>query len=189
MAENNPLTNNLDHELLDGRVIFLEDNVDTDSVNKVMKELMVLQKRNKRKPIHLMINSPGGSIYDMFALYDAIQTSKCPVHTYAFGMAMSAAAIILLSGTKGCRYASENSRIMLHELSEWTESDTRERFSDSKVRIEESDKLMKMILNVIRKHTKIQVTDTELLKRLEKDLYISSHTAKEMGVIDHVIRN
>ncbi|MDP2692234.1 MAG: ATP-dependent Clp protease proteolytic subunit [bacterium] len=190
MGENlNPLTNQLDAELLDNRVIFLEGEIDTESVNKIIKQLIILQHRNKKKPVHLMINSPGGSVYDMFALYDAIQTSDAPIHTYAWGSTMSAAAIILLSGTSGCRHASENSRIMLHEISDWIEQDSVERFSESKTRLEESKKLMEMILKIVRKHTKIKKSDEQLLKEFEKDVYISAVLAKELGIVDHVIRN
>lgn len=182
MAENyNSINQNyLEVELLEDRTLFLDGEINIESVGKLMKQITILQTRGKtrKRPIKLCINSPGGSIYDMLALYDTIRTSPCPIHTYVTGTAMSAAAFILMAGHK--RYAYQNSRIMIHELSLFKDGYTT--FTDLRVEQEENAQLMKVLTNILKTHSKLKVIES-------KDLYISSTIALSLGIIDEIIKN
>jgi ATP-dependent Clp protease protease subunit len=96
------------------RRIFLFDDIDNMPIGLVIKALYVMEQESPSKPIQLFVGSYGGCEYDMFALYDTIQTIKTPVHTIAIGKCMSAAPLLVCCGKKGHRYASPNTFFMVH---------------------------------------------------------------------------
>src|SRR4051812_35255098 len=101
--------------LLENRVIFLQGEIYDGNANELVMKLLYLQSENRRKDIHFYINSPGGSVTATLAIYDTMQMISCPVATYCVGQAASGAAVLLLGGTKGKRFALPNSRVMLHQ--------------------------------------------------------------------------
>lgn len=101
--------------LLKDRIIFLGEEVDQASANVIVAELLFLEAEDPDKEIYLYINSPGGSITAGMAIYDTINYIKCPVSTICIGMAASMGAVLLASGTKGKRYATPNSEILIHQ--------------------------------------------------------------------------
>ena len=101
--------------LLKDRIIFLGEEVDQASANVIVAELLFLEAEDPEKEIYLYINSPGGSITAGMAIYDTINYIKCPVSTICIGMAASMGAVLLASGTKGKRYATPNSEILIHQ--------------------------------------------------------------------------
>lgn len=191
MAEDfNTISQNyLEVELLEDRTLFLDGEINIETVGKLLKQLLILQTRGKTKkqPIKLYINSPGGSVYDMLAVYDAIRSSPCEIHTIVTGTAMSAAAFILISGHK--RYAYENSKIMLHELS--TYKDGYVKFSDLQIEQQENQDLMDTLYKILRKHTKFKdqggKKEHDYMPDLYKDMYLSATTALKWGLIDYII--
>ncbi|MDH3190477.1 MAG: ATP-dependent Clp protease proteolytic subunit, partial [Acidimicrobiia bacterium] len=101
--------------LLKDRIIFLGTPIDDTIANLIMAQLLHLESEDPDKDIFLYINSPGGSITSLFAIYDTIQYIKPDVNTVCMGMAASAAAVILAGGTQGKRFALPHARIMLHQ--------------------------------------------------------------------------
>jgi ATP-dependent Clp protease, protease subunit len=103
--------------LLQQRIVFLGTPVNDDVANVVMAQLLHLESEDPDKDIAIYINSPGGSITALFAIYDTMEFIKCDVQTICMGQAASAAAVLLASGTKGKRLALPNSRVLLHQPS------------------------------------------------------------------------
>ena len=111
----------------DERMFYLSDGIDNISLGKMCFHLLYLlkiddrkeneQKNYQRQPINIFINSFGGSVYDMWALIDIIESSKTPIHTYCSGYAMSAGFMIFLAGHK--RFVTKHATLMCHQLSMW----------------------------------------------------------------------
>src|SRR3989449_2465104 len=101
--------------LLKERLIFLGTPIEDQVANLVMAQLLHLESEDPEKDINLYINSPGGDITSLFAIYDTMQYIKPDVSTIVMGQAASAAAVLVLAGTKGKRYALPHSRILLHQ--------------------------------------------------------------------------
>ena len=103
--------------LLTDRIIFLGTEIDDGVANVVIAQLLHLQSESQDSPIHLYINSPGGSITALLAVYDTIQYIKPTVATFCLGQAASAAAVLLAAGTPGNRHVLEHARVLLHQPS------------------------------------------------------------------------
>ena len=101
--------------LLEDRIVFLNGEVNAQSANLVVAQLIYLEAKDPNKDISLYINSPGGTVTDGFAIYDTMQYIKCDVSTICVGMAASMGAFLLSAGAKGKRYALSNSEIMIHQ--------------------------------------------------------------------------
>ena len=101
--------------LLKDRIIFLGTPIDDNVANLIMAQLLHLESEDPEKDISLYINSPGGSITSLFAIYDTMNYISAPVSTVCMGMAASAAAVILAGGAAGKRYALPHARIMMHQ--------------------------------------------------------------------------
>lgn len=101
--------------LLGHRVVFLGRPVDDETANLIVAQLLHLESEDPDKPIHLYINSPGGSMDAMFAIYDSMQHVRPAVETTCIGMAASAAALILAGGEEGGRSILPHGRVMIHQ--------------------------------------------------------------------------
>ena len=100
--------------LLKDNIIFLGDEVNDDTANIIIAQLLFLEKENPEKDIHFYINSPGGSVYAGLAIYDAMQLSSCNISTVCIGKAASMGAVLLAGGTKGKRFILPNSLIITY---------------------------------------------------------------------------
>ena len=133
-------------------------------------------------PIHLHINSPGGSIFSGLSLVDTIERCSVPVHTYVDGSAASAATLISCSGTKGKRFISKNSFMLIHQpYMEW--AGKRDEFLDE---IENQEKIFKKIKELYMKNCKFK-SNKELTKLLDRELWLNSERAIELGLVDRII--
>lgn len=101
--------------LLEDRVIFLGEGIDSAVANTVIAQLLFLEKADPKAPITLYVNSPGGHVTAGLAIYDTMQYIKCPVNTVAMGLAASMGSIILAGGESGKRYALPHAEIMIHQ--------------------------------------------------------------------------
>ncbi|HUS26478.1 MAG TPA: ATP-dependent Clp protease proteolytic subunit [Nevskiaceae bacterium] len=167
--------------LLKDRIIFLGDAVDPHSANIVVAQLLFLDNQDSKKDIYLYINSPGGTVYDALAIYDTINYIKADVQTLVIGMAASAAAFLLSSGTKGKRFALPHSRVMIHQPS----SGTRGKVTDQEIDLRESLHLKKMLEGIMAKNTG-QKPD-KIHADMERDYYMGADEAKKYGIVDKVI--
>ncbi len=167
--------------LLKDRIIFLGTDVNAHTANLIVAQLLFLQAEDAKKDIYLYINSPGGSVYDALAIYDTIQYIKPDVQTISIGLAASAAAFLLSSGTKGKRYALPHSRIMIHQPS----SGTRGKVTDQEIDLREALYIKKLLEETMAKNTNQK--PKKIHEDMERDYYMSAAEAKDYGIIDGVI--
>lgn len=167
--------------LLNERIIFLGDEVNEATANTVVAQLLHLAYADPKKDIKLYINSPGGSIYDGFAIYDTIQYIKPDVQTIGIGLQASMGAFLLSSGTKGKRFVLPNSRIMIHQPS----SGTQGKITDQEISLREGIYLKQRLNEILAKNTGQKLAKIE--KDADRDFWMSSKEAKEYGLVDEVI--
>ena len=167
--------------LLKDRIIFLGTPIDDNIANLTMAQLLHLESDDPDKDIFLYINSPGGSITSLIAIYDTMQYIKPDVNTVCMGMAASAAAVILAGGAEGKRFALPHARVMLHQPHGGTQGQA----SDIEIQARLIVQMREQLNEILAEHTgqsldKIS-TDTE------RDYWMLADEAKEYGVIDGVL--
>ena len=167
--------------LLKERIIFLGEEVNEQTANIVVAQLIHLAYEDPKKDIKLYINSPGGSVYDGMAIYDTIQFITPDVQTIGIGLQASMGAFLLSSGTKGKRFALPNSRIMIHQPS----SGTQGKITDQEITLREGLFLKQRLNEILAKNTGQKLSKVE--KDAERDFWMSSEEAKKYGLIDDVI--
>ena len=167
--------------LLKERVIFLGDEVNEQTANLVVAQLLHLAYEDPKSDIKLYINSPGGSVYDGFAIYDTIQYIRPDVQTIGIGLQASMGAFLLSSGTKGKRFALQNSRIMIHQPS----SGTKGKITDQEIMLNEGIYLKKVLNKILAKNTGQALAKIE--KDVDRDFWMSATEAKKYGIIDGVL--
>lgn len=167
--------------LLKDRIIFLGEDVNPHTANLVVAQMLFLDNQAPGQPIHFYINSPGGSVYDAFAMYDTMQFVKSPVHTYGIGVQASAAAFLLSSGEKGKRFILPHSTVMIHQPS----SGTRGKVTDQEIDLKESLRLKKVLENIVAKNT--GQTAKKVHEDMERDYWMDATEAKNYGIVDQVI--
>lgn len=168
--------------LLLDRIVYLGTEVNSVSANMIIGQLLFLDKQSQ-EPIHLYINSPGGSVYDGLGIYDIIQMIECPVYTYCVGLAASMGSLLLSAGHKNHRYALANSRIMIHQPL----GGARGQASDIQIQAKEIQDLKHKLYGIYEYHssTNLKISDYEI--HCDRDNYLSPEKAKELGLIDHII--
>jgi len=167
--------------LLQERIIFLGNEIEDNIANVVMAQMLHLDAEDPEKDIQLYINSPGGAITSALAIYDTMQFIKSPVSSICIGQAASAAAVLLLAGEKGKRFALPNSRVLLHQPSGGVQGTS----MDVEIQTREMVRLRKVLNEIIAKHTGQDIKKIE--KDTERDFILSAEEAKEYGIIDEVI--
>ena len=139
--------------LLNDRVVFLGGEVDQETANLIVAQLVHLESDDPDKDIHLYINSPGGSVYDGLAIYDTMQFIRPDVQTICYGVAMSMGSLLLAGGAKGKRMALPNSRILIHQPSGGFQGQT----SDIEIHAREVLALRARVDEIYAKHTEQSV--------------------------------
>jgi ATP-dependent Clp protease protease subunit len=167
--------------LLQERIIFLGNEIEDNIANVVMAQLLHLDAEDPEKDIQLYINSPGGAITSALAIYDTMQFIKSPVSSICIGQAASAAAVLLLAGEKGKRFALPNSRVLLHQPSGGVQGTS----MDVEIQTREMVRLRKVLNEIIAKHTGQDIK--KIAKDTERDFILSAQEAKEYGIVDEVI--
>ena len=166
--------------LLNERIIFLGTPIDDTVANLVMAQLLHLESEDPEKDIQLYINSPGGSVTALLAIYDAIQYVRPDVSTLCYGIAMSAGSLILTGGTKGKRYTLPNSRMLIHQPSSGFQGQS----TDIQIHAKESLALRRRMEEIYAEHTGRPVA--EISDALERDRFFTPEEALEYGMIDRV---
>ncbi|MGA0830019.1 MAG: ATP-dependent Clp protease proteolytic subunit [Nitriliruptoraceae bacterium] len=167
--------------LLQQRIVFLGTPVTDEVANVVMAQLLHLESEDPDKDIAIYINSPGGSITALFAIYDTMQFIKCDVQTICMGQAASAAAVLLASGTKGKRLALPNSRVLLHQPSGGAEGQS----VDIEIQAAEILRMRDLLDGILAEKTG-QTVD-RIRSDTDRDFILNADQAKEYGLIDAVI--
>jgi len=167
--------------LLKERVVFLVGEVNDQTANLVIAQLLFLESENPEKDISLYINSPGGSVSAGLAIYDTMQFIKPDVSTLCMGMAASMGAFLLAAGTKDKRFSLPNSRVMIHQPL----GGARGQASDIEIQAREILYLRERLNKILSDRTG-QTIET-IAKDTDRDNFMSADQAKEYGLIDQVI--
>lgn len=174
---------NLEQSLYKARKIFLWSDVNDESAKAVVTRLLSLDIDNHEEEIVLYINSPGGSVHDGMAIYDAMLAIKAPVSTVCMGMAMSMGSFLLAAGEPGRRFAWPHARIMIHQpLIMGTVTGTA---TDLDIRAKETIRLREELNGLYAEHTGQDVE--KIAKDTDRDFFMSAAEAKKYGLIDDVI--
>lgn len=167
--------------LLREHIIFLGGPIDDNVANIVIAQLLFLQSENPKKDISLYINSPGGSVSATLAMIDTINHIKNDVSTICVGMAASGGAWLLSAGTKGKRYALQNSEVMIHQPLGGVEGQA----TDIEITARHIIATRKRLAEMMAKNT--GQTVERVHKDIERDLFMSADEAKKYGLIDKVL--
>ena len=167
--------------LLKERIIFLGDEVNDQTANIVVAQLLHLAYEDPKADISLYINSPGGSVYDGLAIYDTMQFIKPDVVTYCMGQAASMGAFLLNAGAKGKRYCLENARVMIHQPL----GGFRGQASDIEIHAREILFIKERLNRLMAEHSG---QDFEKVARdTDRDNFMTAEQAKEYGLVDQVL--
>jgi len=167
--------------LLKDRIVYLGTQVVNVSANLIVGQLLFLDSDNSEKPIHLYINSPGGSVTAGMSIYDTMQFIKPDVSTMCIGQACSMGAFLLNAGTKGKRFCLPNSRVMIHQPSGGAQGQA----SDIHIQAQEILKIRARLNELMAFHSGQPIDKIEL--DTERDNFMSAQQAKDYGLIDSVI--
>jgi len=167
--------------LLNDRVVFLGGEVDEDTANLIVAQLVHLESDDPDKDIHLYINSPGGSIYAGMAIYDTMQFIRPDVQTICYGIAMSMGSMLLAGGAPGKRLSLPNSRILIHQPSGGYQGQS----SDIEIHAREVLALRARVDEIYAKHTGQELDRVHA--DMERDRYFTGAEAVAYGLVDRVI--
>lgn len=167
--------------LMMDRIIFLGTQVDDYSANVIQAQLLYLDNNDPGKDVNLYINSPGGSVYAGLGIYDTMQYINSDVATICTGMAASMAAVLLVAGEKGKRFALKHSRVMIHQPMGGAQGQA----SDIEITAREILKLKHELYSIIADHSGQPLEKVE--RDSDRDYWMTSEEAKEYGMIDQVL--
>ena len=167
--------------LLQQRIVFLGTPVNDEISNVVMAQLLHLESEDPDKDIAIYINSPGGSITALFAIYDTMEYIKCDVQTICMGQAASAAAVLLAAGTPGKRFALPHSRVLLHQPSGGAEGQS----VDIEIQAREILRMRDLLTEILAEKTG-QTVDKIALDT-DRDFILDADGAKDYGLVDEII--
>lgn len=167
--------------LMMDRVIFLGTDVNDYTANVIQAQLLYLDSTDPGKDVSIYINSPGGSVYAGLGIYDTMQYISSDVTTICTGMAASMAAVLLVSGAAGKRFALKHSRVMIHQPMGGAQGQA----SDIEITAREIQKLKKELYTIIADHSGQPFEKVE--RDSDRDYWMTSFEAKEYGMIDDLL--
>ncbi|KAG7200286.1 hypothetical protein KM043_017752 [Ampulex compressa] len=167
--------------LLKERIICLMGPINDNVSSVVVAQLLFLQSQSSKNPIHMYINSPGGSVTAGLGIYDTMQYVVPPVATWCVGQACSMASLLLAAGEKGMRHSLPNARVMMHQPSGGVQGQA----TDIEIQAREILKMKQQINNLFVTHTGVALEKIE--QSMERDNYMSPTEAKEFGIIDKIL--
>jgi len=167
--------------ILKDRVIFLNDEIDDQTGNAVVAQLLFLESQDPDSDIYMYISSNGGIVTAGLAIYDTMQYIKPDINTICVGQAYSMAAVLLAAGTKGKRSALTHSRVMIHQPLGGFQGQA----SDIEIQANEIMKMKDLLYKIIAKHT--GQTKAKITKDSDRDFYMYAEEAKKYGLIDQIL--
>ena len=167
--------------LMMDRIIFLGTQIDDYTANVIQAQLLYLDSSDPGKDVSIYFNSPGGSVYAGLGIYDTMQYIQSDVSTICTGMAASMAAVLMVAGEKGTRYALKHSRIMIHQPLGGVQGQA----ADIEITAREILKLKKELYTIISNHSGQPIEKIE--KDSDRDYWMTSAEAVEYGMIDKVL--
>ncbi len=169
--------------LMMDRIIFLGTDVNDYTANVIQAQLLYLDSAEPGKDVSIYINSPGGSVYAGLGIYDTMQYISSDVTTICTGMAASMAAVLLVSGEKGKRFALKHSRVMIHQPMGGAQGQA----SDIEITAREIQKLKKELYQIIADHSGQPFEKVE--RDSDRDYWMTAEEALEYGMIDRILVN
>ncbi len=176
-------TTSLLGKLLKERIILLGTAVDEHVANIIMAQLLHLESEDPDKDISLYINSPGGEITGLFAIYDTMQFIKPDISTICMGQAASAAAVILAAGEKGKRFILPHARVLIHQPHGGAQGQA----VDIQIQAKEITRMRETLDEILAHHS--GQTVEKVSKDTDRDFIMGANEAKEYGIVDEVITN
>lgn len=167
--------------LMMDRIIFLGTEVNDYTANVIQAQLLYLDSADPGKDVSIYINSPGGSVYAGLGIYDTMQYIQSDVTTICTGMAASMAAVLLVSGEKGKRFALKHSRVMIHQPMGGAQGQA----TDMEITVREIKKLKSELYHIIASHSGQPFEKVE--KDSDRDYWMTAEEALEYGMIDRVL--
>jgi ATP-dependent Clp protease protease subunit len=167
--------------LLAERVVFMGGELTDELANVVIAQMLFLEAESPDRDVSLYVNSPGGDVTALFAIYDTMQAVRPDVATWCIGQAASGAAVLLASGAEGKRHALPTARILLHQP--WGSTGQGQSI-DIKIRAEEMVRQRRLMEDILVRHT--GQTAERIHEDLDRDFILDPEAAKAYGVVDHV---
>jgi ATP-dependent Clp protease protease subunit len=167
--------------LLRERIVFLGTPIDDQIANLIVAQLLYLDREDPDKDIHMYINSPGGHIHAGLAIYDTMQAVRPNIHTYCLGMAASFGAVLLCAGTKGMRYALQNSEVMIHQPLGGISGQA----VDMEIEARRILRLRELLNAILAKHTGQDIERIRIDS--DRNFWLTGDQAKEYGLVDEVL--
>jgi ATP-dependent Clp protease protease subunit len=169
--------------LLRDRIVFLGTQVDDQSANLVIAQLLFLEGEDADKPVHLYINSPGGDMTAFFAIHDTMQFLKPPVATLCVGQAASAAAVLLAAGEPGMRATLPNARVLIHQPHGGAQGQS----TDIEIQVREMVEMRDRMVDILVRAT--GKTREEITADIDRDHILRGDAAVAYGLVDDVIES
>lgn len=169
--------------LLEDRIIFVGDEINQQTANVIVAQLLHLANEDPDKDIQLYINSPGGSVYDGLAILDTMNYIKPDVQTIGIGLQASFGAVLLASGTKGKRFVLPNSRVMMHQPHS---SGGGGQITDQEISLKEGVRLKELLTQVMAKATGQKLA--KVRADMERDFWLDANEAVAYGLADEVLK-
>ena len=167
--------------LMMDRIIFLGTQINDYTANVIQAQLLFLDSSEPGKDISIYINSPGGSVYAGYGIYDTMQYISCDISTICTGVAASMASILLVAGTKGKRYALPHSRVMIHQ----TLGGMQGQASDMEIAAREIIKVKKELYTILSNHSGQSFETIE--RDSDRDYWLTASEAEAYGMVDRVL--
>jgi ATP-dependent Clp protease, protease subunit len=167
--------------LLRERIVFLGTALDESVANLIIAQLLHLEGEDMDRPVNLYINSPGGDMTALFAVYDAMQFLGPPVHTVCVGQACSAAAVLLAAGADGHRTALPNARILIHQPHGGAQGQS----TDMEIQVKEMVTMRERMIDILTERT--GQTRERIVTDIDRDYILRGDEAVAYGLVDDVI--
>jgi ATP-dependent Clp protease protease subunit len=168
--------------LLKDRIVFLGTPVDDQVANLIVAQLLHLESEDPDKDINIYINSPGGSVTSLLAIYDTMEFVKPDISTICIGQAASAAAVLLAAGTRGKRFALPHSRILLHQPHGGAEGQS----ADIEIAAKEIMRIRKLLDEILAEKTGQPLE--KISQDTDRDFIMDAYEARDYGLVDEVIQ-
>ena len=164
------------------RIVFLSGDVNEHAISSIITQVISLANASTA-PIHLIVSTYGGSVDEMFSLYDTMKFIPCPIVTVGLGKVMSAGVLLLASGEKGKRLIGKNARIMMHPVSGGSFGNVFEAVND----VRELQRMHALMVDLLVKETTMTKDQVEKVMRPGHDQYITPVEAIKLGIVDKLI--
>jgi ATP-dependent Clp protease protease subunit len=169
--------------LLRERIVFLGTPIDDSVANLLIAQLLHLEGEDMERPISMYINSPGGDMWALFAIYDCMQFLGPPIHTVCVGQAASAAAVLLAAGEPGYRFALPNARVLIHQPHGGAQGQS----SDLEIAVKEMVELRNRMIDVLAERT--GQTKEQIKTDIDRDYILRGEDAVAYGLVDEILHH